>query len=482
MMLATIANFFSSARDERYRRLWQWGTLFAAFFFAFTLMVISSSPEETKPLMRHAGVFFTHLGMVAFFLFAFLGVYILFLWKGAKLAHDSRTLAIVIFFACIFICILFLSPPFFSSDVYGYISRAVIANTHDANPYQISPAALGYSGVVAWPEQVSVYGPLFMNYSLLLSRLIGGDVVANLIGYRLVAAAAFLLCVWLVYKIAERVIPQSRYAVTALFAWNPFILFEAVHSAHNDVFMMTLVLAAVYAVIRTRYLWAATFLTGAFLIKFGPIILLPFVALLALRLPRRQAWRTIGLGALIVTGMVLATYAPLHNFDRNIGNLGRAFVTDNNLTLPQSMLYALMSWLDGVIPGFHFDLVTQRASYLLTFLVVYIMLLFRRSETLVDTFIKRWFWVLLVFLFLLGGKFNVWYTLWFVPLALLVPERHYRPLIILTTLYGFMYYASLSVFFPNVLFGVSVALYFLMVQWKTIMGKKWPGRVMPHSS
>lgn len=467
MVTALVNKIAEMISFRKYRWVHFFGAAFVLFALLFSVIVIRYSPREVPLLMRHAGIFFADLKVVALFLFAWTALYTLFYINIKKVIHDRVSMRIIVFWVMLVIVILFITPPFFSSDLYGYISRSVIANVHDASPYIVSPAELGYSDVVSWPQQVWVYGPLFTTISVGLTKIVGSNVLANIIAFRLVSAFLFMIAGWLVYRILGKTAPEWQRAGTALFLTNPFFLIEIVHSAHNDIFMMISVLLFVWWVVTRQYVRSVAALTAGFLVKFSTAILYPIVGLFILNQSKRKTWREILLSIAVVGILVVGAYAPWHIFNANIANLGRAFITDNNLTLPQAMLVAGLEGVHRVIPSFEVNLITVRMAYLFTFLVLYALLLFWPGLQKEDTFIKRSFWMLMIFLFLLGGKFNIWYILWFAPLVLLVRDRRYHGLIILLTAYGFLYYATLSVFFPNILFSVGIILYFLVIQFNT---------------
>ncbi|MCH7492335.1 polyprenol phosphomannose-dependent alpha 1,6 mannosyltransferase MptB [Patescibacteria group bacterium] len=445
--------------------LYVFGIVFAVFFFAFSLMVIVYSPTNIGELMRHTGVFFAELSVVGPFLFALFGVYVLFYIYGKEYLREKSAFRVVIYFTAVFAVILILTPPFFSSDLYGYTSRASIANLHDVTQYSATPAELGYQDVVAWENGVTPYGPFFTLYSTTINKVIGQNVIVNLVVFRLVAIAVLAASIFLIYKIASQTVPRNKYFVTALFAWNPFILIESIHSAHNDVFMVFFILLSIYLILKSRFIWAAGSLTLGFLVKFSPIILLPIVFLFIIKqsIPVKRKIRDVVLAILLIVVLVVVFYLPYQNFSDNLGNLGNSLIGPSNLTFPQFIINVGFSFLDKYTT-FEPDIVTLRAGYLAVFLALYIFILFYKDLTKNSNFIIRYFLALLSLLFLLGGKFNIWYILWFIPLVLLVDSAKFRHLILFITAYGFLYYAMLSVFIPNALFCAAVGIYYVIVR------------------
>ncbi|MDD5039543.1 MAG: hypothetical protein PHY34_00145 [Patescibacteria group bacterium] len=451
------------------RRLVLLGVVFSFMFFAYTLLTFFYMPPHIGTFMRHAGIFFANRVVFSLFFLAFCILYGVFFFTVRKQHEASaRYQRILILFPVVFVVILFLSPPFFSSDLFGYITRSAIANIHHANPYTITPASLGYSDFVAWPDKESVYGPLFISIGLLFNKIAGSDIVANLVVFRLAAAAVFAACGYLMYKILQQSAPKFRFIGTALFLWNPYILIEAVHSAHNDMYMVLFILASVYFIVTKKYRWSIVALTCAFLIKYSAIVLLPVVVLLIFTQDRKKAWRDCAIGALVGAALIAIAYLPYGSFSSSIGNLGRAFVKDNYLTLPQAFIQVALEGFHKLIPLIPYNLTAVRAGYIVAFLVPYSLLLFMGKRGDGSSDIKRYFWMLLLLVLLLGGKFNIWYILWCAPLVLITRDRWYHGIILIITVYGFLYYGMLQVFLPSVLFCLSLVIFALMVQWETV--------------
>ena len=449
------------------RNLFFLGAVTASLYFIFILLTFFWLPPHTGVMMRHGGIFFVNTWMVGLFLFALCGLTVYFfflLYQG--LVNSVARLRIVVFFSVVFILILFLGPPFFSADLYGYIGRAGISNIHEVNPYFTTPAEYGYDDVVAWPDKESIYGPLYTSLSLGLNKIAGTDIGINLIVFRLAAALAFLGCAYLIYKITTQIAPRYRFISTVLFIWNPLLLIQAIHSAHNDVFMMFLILLSVFFGVKKRWIWAVVALTLAFLIKFSTLVLLPIVFLAMIRQPWRRALRDVIWSLVLIVVIVMAFYLPFGSFQSTMGNLGRAFIVDNNITAPQAIVHIVLEGVDSLSSSFENNLVAVRTGYIIVFLSLYGMVFLLRKGSEDEILIKRFFWILLSLVFLMGGKFNIWYILWCVPLVLLVRDRWYHGLLLLITASGFLYYATLSVFLPNVFFCLTLGIYALMVKWR----------------
>jgi hypothetical protein len=209
---------------------------------------------------------------------------------------------------------LFFMPALLSSDILDYASHGRVAAIHGANPYLFAPAAFPsdpFSTQGAWPDVVTVYGPLWTRIDVAITGLLAtGSEVQLAFAYKLVGFFSNLASLCLIWWIAGRWRAQRSVAV-AMWAWNPLVNIELVGSAHNEGVMTVLVLAG-FALLtaasrrpaRQAGLWLAALFCLALgaLVKFVPAGIGAIVSLVWLR----RAPRTrVGLRrALILTAML----------------------------------------------------------------------------------------------------------------------------------------------------------------------------------
>lgn len=445
------------------------GAGFALLFFLFSAFVIIYSPRSAAQLMTTPGIFSVNRNALALVFGVLFGGYSLVVWLLSKYLISRTVFRIAIGFVPLFIVALLVSPPFLSADLYGYVVRAAITNLHHVNPYVVAPAALGYTNILPWPYHVSVYGPLMTSITLGINTIVGNDITANIFIFRLVSAALFCGSAALVYFILKMRLPQFRYLGTILFAWNPYLLIETIHSAHNDAYVFFFILLCVYCCCRRWYVGSVIALTAGFLVKFNTVLLVPVVLLLIVldnQSTRKKVLQLLlsGVAAAILVALL---YLPYHNFSANLGNLGRAFIADDYLTVPKAAIIMIVTWLSG--GGHIFTISNQviRGGYLIVFAAAYGLAMLLKYRTVSHNFPLRFLWILLSATFLLGGKFNIWYIVWFVPLLFLSGTRWSRACILLFTAYGFSYYLLRgNVFFANLLLCVSAPIFYLVLHYR----------------
>jgi hypothetical protein len=214
---------------------------------------------------------------------------------------------------------MFFMPALYSSDILDYASHGRVASIHQANPYLLVPAQFTqdpYSGLGAWPQVVTVYGPLWTRIDAALTGLLANaSVVQVSFAYKLIGVAADALCIaligWITFRWRKLGIGRVAPVVAvAMWAWNPLVNLEVVGSAHNEGLMSVFVLLA-FALMTLgvqhtarQWLWFAALVSlwiGA-LIKFVPAAIECIVALVWLRCVdgKQRLWRALILVATLL--------------------------------------------------------------------------------------------------------------------------------------------------------------------------------------
>jgi Glycosyltransferase family 87 len=203
---------------------------------------------------------------------AMLGCYALAIRNAEKLSPRTVLIAILALHA-----IVILAPPLFSSDVFSYAAYSRMGAVYNANPYLHGPSAIPLGGLhtligAQWLSTPSAYGPLFTALSYLLVPL---DLAANVIAYKLVAAASSLTLILLVWRAASlRGVSPVRAAV--LVGLNPVIVLYGVGGGHNDLMMLAILAAGLYVLIQERERRGGALIVAATAVKLTAGLLLPF--------------------------------------------------------------------------------------------------------------------------------------------------------------------------------------------------------------
>jgi hypothetical protein len=214
--------------------------------------------------------------------FAYLGLFA----SGLARAPSRRHVAWIAGAAALVIAVA--GPPALSEDVYAYVGYARLALVHHLNPYEATQRTLVGLGdptgpFLRWPIH-SPYGPLWtlicMAAVVVFPRAwIWGPLVL----LKLVGAAGVLMTAEGGRRLAERLSPGRGALVFAALALNPVFLIEGVANGHNDVVMMAFVMWALVAADERRF-GRSFFLVGvAAAVKFVPLLLAPWLLVVALR-------------------------------------------------------------------------------------------------------------------------------------------------------------------------------------------------------
>ncbi|MDX6651498.1 MAG: alpha,6-mannosyltransferase [Solirubrobacterales bacterium] len=298
-----------------------WMAAGAAAHPAFVLVRANHGgyPAALRGPLEGIGVPLGPGGFVALLLVASIA-YLVVLWAAAALPRRAVFGAIVAA-----VLAMTLAPPLLSSDVFNYIGYARLDVLHGLNPYQHaldaapSDAAFAYVG---WQHSTSAYGPLFTLLTLPLAKL---GLTGALWTLKALTAAAALACIALAAGCAKRV-GRDPLAAALFVGLNPIFLVFAVGGAHNDLLMMALALAGVYALLGRREAVGAAAVTTAAAVKTSAALLAPFAILGARHRGRAlvavlAAAATFALLALAVFGSHLFSVVRVLGDEAHAGSL-----------------------------------------------------------------------------------------------------------------------------------------------------------------
>ncbi|WP_249020637.1 polyprenol phosphomannose-dependent alpha 1,6 mannosyltransferase MptB [Conexibacter sp. S30A1] len=176
-----------------------------------------------------------------------------------------------------FTVIVLVGPPMFSTDVFSYQAYARMFAHYHINPYTHGPDVIqldplyNYIGA-KWIATPSVYGPLFTLLSAIFAMT---SVAFNEFAFKLIAALASAGTMVFIWKAAKRRgVSQPR--ALALFGLNPLVTLYGVGGGHNDLLMLLLSTAGLYATLARRDGAAGGLITTAAAVKLTGAITLPF--------------------------------------------------------------------------------------------------------------------------------------------------------------------------------------------------------------
>jgi hypothetical protein len=193
--------------------------------------------------------------------------------------------------------LLFLfTPAMMTTDAYSYASYGRLLAVYFVNPYFVPPSAFPHDVVyqwIYWKTTVSIYGPIWMSLSSLLSLIAGSSQMGIILVFRGFALLCHFINIALIIA-TLRIMKRSRREILLgafLYGWNPLVLMETGLSGHNDVLMVLFILLGLYFCARAEskgtflqwrgYIPAILAFTASFLIKFSaaPVLAICVLAL-----------------------------------------------------------------------------------------------------------------------------------------------------------------------------------------------------------
>lgn len=193
-----------------------------------------------------------------------------------------------------------------SQDLHAYLFYGKMWAVHGASPYVDLPlrfAADPWFPWMRWPDQVSVYGPLWTMATGAVARAAGQNLGAAFALTKVMVLALGVASVTgIVHAARARGVEPGRALLLA--AWNPVVIVSLPLGGHADVALVAAFAWAVYVHHRGRPLLVTLLLSLATLVKaYAGVVLV--VYLLALAIRRRGALRA----TLMAAGLGVVGYA-----------------------------------------------------------------------------------------------------------------------------------------------------------------------------
>jgi hypothetical protein len=268
----------------RLNKLTQWGgaSFLAGVAMATCLVVFTTLPRLRGPHL---------VPFLAYYLIACAAYFLSVL----RIDRDRLPIRFIWGFALIFRFILLFTSPALSDDVYRYIWDGHLLN-QGVNPYALpvnSPLLDSFDtplrSLVNHSWMASPYLPIDQILFSIIYRIAPGSVLA----FQIAAVTFDLLTGWLVMDILKQLKLPRRWLL--IYLWSPLIIVEFAHGAHMDSWMISLVMATFWLLVKAkpgsqneRSLKTGSVLTlaGATSTKIVPVILMPIFL-------RRWGWRRL---------------------------------------------------------------------------------------------------------------------------------------------------------------------------------------------
>lgn len=366
---------------------------------------------------------------------------LLLFWRGYQLIKqaDKPPIRAIVIFAVLFCFLTFLTVPFHSTDVFGYINRGWQQVHYAQNPYvhPLSEVPNWRTDPMMrehWIYNPNPYGFLFTLLARFLVLLSSGNWWAALALFKftnILAYAATGLLLWATSRRVSYLRPETS---LYLFLWNPLVLLHHIANGHNDLLVGVLVLLAAYLAIKQKYFWIVPAIVGATLLKFGPVLLIPPALIFIIR---KSGWKVAVSSCLVAALLVaLVCFPYLRDWQElKLEDMqGNATLIDNSL---HSLLIHVFGTIAGVVPplaplhsAVNWIIKTILRGGLIVF-VLYQWVKIPRDYS-ARVFIEKSLLILFALICVASSKFNAWYMGMLLPVALMLEDEHWlRRLVVL---------------------------------------------------
>ncbi len=336
-------------------------------------------------------------------------------WRGAPVPLSLVTGFVMTAFVAMY--------PVSAIDVYIYAARSRLFSHYGENPNAVQPAThwdtdpFVHFASKEWADNLSPYGPLWNLIAAPVTWLSGTHIGLAVVGYKLIAAGALVSIGALIYDTVKRAHPEWAVLATLLWLWNPFVLWDGLANAHNDVVMMVPIVLALRCWQRNRPTWVIPLLVVSILVKYIALLLLPLAVVGMVSRYRRSGERLrIGIASTLGSiGIAVLSLAPF--FDP--ASLWASFSEQGARFSPTPAWTAAVTWRTATGQPANLDAVQMTAMAITVGIMAALCVRVWRDP---DTLGACWFEALCAFCLIASTNQRPWYTLWLVPLAaMLVP-------------------------------------------------------------
>lgn len=318
----------------------------------------------------------------------------------------------------VFALILLSMYPPTAVDMFHYQASSRVLWVHGENPLTVAPGNFPYPIGYSWAGQPAPYGPLWPILAAPAVLFTGDHYLLGLYGFKLIAAASYLGCAVMIWRIIAHTRPGEETLAVVLFAWNPFVVLRVVGNGHNDLVMMLFLLLALDLALRRRWNYAFVAFACSALVKYVSLLLGPPLLIYLLAhaegTPRQKlgvAAQAVGLAALTV----IVVFAPLWD---GLATFDTVRAEADKVITSTPLLIGLL--LSGPPEDPH-TVERARTVLRLVFLCLYFPLVWQARRSF-DHLAVASFTILFLYILVPTGWFRPWYMLWPVTLAALRPR------------------------------------------------------------
>ena len=360
---------------------------------------------------------FYQAGTFALILLAFIICYYYIIKNKERLFKNIKKMYLLIFaVSAIFILVL----PFFSSDIFYYLGIGRLNSAYEQNPYYTSikdyvesndlniendmVMQKGYKNV--WAHTTVVYGAIWTTICSLISFFSFGNLDLGLLLFKIINLIAHMGNCYLLYKISKKKIFPLIYGL------NPFILIEGIANVHNDMFVVFFILMSLYMIVkRKNIILSILFLAIATDIKYFTILFLPLIIIYHYK----DASVKIRIIKCLEYGAIFAIFViiPYLFYIRDLNIFTIIFEQQNKYS--KGLYKFVLEYFN-----YPYQLVDKIKLIMISFvgtLYIYtcLSLLIKKKEIRFYREMRKLFWIICAFIFLIITNSQPWYLMWLIP-------------------------------------------------------------------
>jgi len=201
------------------------------------------------------------------------------LWLGRRVIDGTAREYTMVATTGFWLAPLLLSVPVFSRDTYSYLAQGALLRD-GFDPYAFGPVdnpnPLLDNVSPIWTTTTAPYGPAFILVAKFVTMLVGDNVVAGTMLFRLCMLPGLALLIWAAPRVARH-IGASGAAALWICALNPLVIIHLMGGVHNEMLMVGLMIAGIALTLRRHPVWGVTLMTAGVAVKATAGLALPFM-------------------------------------------------------------------------------------------------------------------------------------------------------------------------------------------------------------
>ncbi|MGK2880988.1 MAG: alpha-(1-_6)-mannopyranosyltransferase A [Mycobacterium sp.] len=229
------------------------------------------------------------------------------IWLGRSVIDGTAREYTMIATTGFWLAPLLLSVPVFSRDTYSYLAQGALLRD-GLDPYAVGPVEnpniLLDDVSPIWSTTTAPYGPAFILVARLVTMVVGDNVVAGTMVFRLCMLPGLVLLIWAAPRVARQ-IGASGAAALWICVLNPLVIIHLMGGVHNEMLMVGLMMTGIAVTLSGRHVSGIALLTVGVAVKATAGLALPFMVWVWSR-HLRQKWAEGGARASPVKAFLVA--------------------------------------------------------------------------------------------------------------------------------------------------------------------------------